>query len=681
MFREIKQTENSTYAHTIQLTDAVVDNRALTYRAAVFGKAQTSSETIAETVVKLDQVVAVGETLMNPMYLHRALEVLFPKEDAKLTEGQGMFVFGMLIDAFRFSFSKVGNDTMRSADNQSVTALAHVFADITSQSLSKRNLMLPTEGHISLLTATNIFPTADVVKEAIQVKQLADVIDTLHLDPQIGRVKTTTVAALRTAMGPAMSAAGRRILQLATMNDTFDDSMTLLNMFLRRSEDMPKRIDADINLQALASNMTMVRIALDPINGYENRTLYNPDYSFAQILAEVARLIRDNPRFSIRSLREVREYYSHIAVKDTNHRVTGLVVGRNVAFNYKAQATIFTMVGSPQSPLWSQTPVPGVEAVVDGFVSPMNGLSTASTMQTVANIASLTGRSGVALTYGMTEEELLYYAAATSQETVLAIDELGISSSFMFVNVDHGEAICYDTKSVYFGDEILSEDPAEAIIHAAEKEFFGNKHYEAKSQLIPVDFRKATFFTNPEEYATSLADTVTANIVLADGTLLSTEVETARLLRLTKKTDVKLTISPMNAAFLDGYVSTLLDMVNSMDISVPEAVRSAALMQTAMALNSVLARVYGSASAKAFARSIQRYFMASAVGLKLDASQVRGDLNRGLTIVQLQLIAATLMLRLFGLLNVNSQELMNLMEESKLSQYLIGTKAVDMTLD
>lgn len=199
-------------------TEVVVDNRALAYRAMVVGKSGTTSEALAEMVIENDSLVTLAEKLLDSTNLTSALRRILPKDEMKVTEGQTYFTFSMLVEACK----TVLKDTV----------VATVFADILSHALARKRIMLPSEGHMSMLYAEELFPAASVILRASSVKQLADVLDSLHLDPGFGQAKTATVGTITSALAPAMQMAGRQIMQLTLDNQYLSDAMVLCHMYL-----------------------------------------------------------------------------------------------------------------------------------------------------------------------------------------------------------------------------------------------------------------------------------------------------------------------------------------------------------------------------------------------------------------------------------------------------------------
>lgn len=657
-------------------TEVVVDNRALAYRAMVVGKSGTTSEALAEMVIENDALVMLADKLLDSSNLTMALRRILPKDEMKVTEGQTYFTFSMLVEACKSVLKDV--------------VVATVFADILSHALARKRIMLPSEGHMSMLYADELFPGADVILRASAVKQLADVLDSLHLDPGFGQAKTATVGTMVSALAPAMQLAGRQIMQLTLDNQYLSDSMLLAHMFLTNDELFPRALRSNPDLLALAGNLTFALASLE-YGATAGRGYDTPDHDLKNALAAANRLMRTTERFTIMSLPESREYFSAQVLREgPTLRSKGIVISRNLSAMYKAQATAFTTIGASDNQLWNQTAMPTIEGRVDAILSGLSGLRTQDLLHTISNVAllaepraSLPGEREsepdfvVIAPFGTTNREMLHFAAAVSRRVILTGGgALVAEDGSLYLRGSHGiifENQLPDMPFEPFGlvtdatVGVLSVDPAEAILLAIRDTHIGGKAIESKSQAIPLELRKAVWFTQPDDFTIPLRNEIAIEINVAGGEIVRHSFVPAVLLGYPQKgmPRVALTHMPVITALVNGYLEALLAVGKCASTNQHEKMTS---LQIGMAINSLLERVYKGIAAQQTALSLARSFTTK-------DERARQYYNQRLAQIELLFQTALFWLKAANLVDELMPEVIDALRAANVAQHIVASSA------
>jgi hypothetical protein len=646
-----------------RITDFMYDQRAIGYRAISIGGADGSFEPLAETIVRNDLETQLAAVMQNGEILYSVFDALFPKrETLKLTAQQGMMTMPLLLDAYTRALPQdIEAPVLRS--------LASILAELTATALRPLNLILPFAGLVSLSEHSAVFPTISVILESARVKRISDILEAMKLEREIGRVKTLSGAALYSALMPMFARAGRLLLQTTAQELEMQDSFLLLKYYVTRDDRLPRILLKNPNLEAMATNLTLVLAACS----VEDREMQLPEYYFERALSDTLLRLKELKRFSTKHISEVREWFTHHVIFDTpGQKVSGLVFGRNLLLENKPQVTIFSMIGTSQRPLWSQTPYPVAENRVEPVLSHLftTELRTEHMIAVTAGVATyatdlLDKEPTVFFTCGATELDLFYYAAALSRMLILTQTDDGYSVAFYNEDIP----LNYDTKSIIVGTKILSHDPAEGVIHTGLFEQTGTGAYPTRIQGVPETTRSQLFYNNPDSFTLSLGLPINLTIE-SDSVALNVSTSLAKLLVLPEQLRLSVTKQLAAPPTLQHYVNGLLKLADTVDITMQTG--EIARLRAATALTNVLLSVGASPAGKALTRSVM--IMAINTLPRDQRLELRGRLrNANLAFTVAMAVGGEILSALEYLNRDQVQAILDLAKAQKLAAYMLGS--------
>lgn len=659
--RAVRQTEmTSTRIEIEHVSDVLIDNRAIGYRAIPLGGRDSSFEPLAETIANYALEAELASALQNTELLAGVFTKIFPKKETfKLTQGQGMLTMPMLIGEF---LTALGGDGI----NKKV--LAHILAELTAHSLRALAVVLPFDGVLTLTPHYSLFPTAQDIIKASAIKRLTDVLESMKLDPEIGRVKTLSAASLYTAMAPVFVRAGRLILQTMEQDEQMKDTFCLLRMYVTQDPALPTQLRTNPDLEALASNLTLVLAAA----GHDYHDIYTADFELRSAIANSALRIRELKRFSIKHLSEVKDWYVHYTTTDgPGQRITGLVFGRSIALENRPQATVFNQVGTSRSPMWTQTPFPLAENRLEPLLTTLfsTHLNTQSLASVVTGIATyITDRFDDNMVYfanGATEIELLHYAAACSRAVALTRTTEG--ASCLFINED--AEMNYYSKSQILGTIVASDDPAEGVIHSGLRENIGAGYVPTRVQGIPDTSRMHLLLDNPEAFTVSMSTPIAIDISFEDEAL-SVETSLAQLLALPQALRLSLTVQPATYSLIQSHVELLTMMADKADITATAG--QVGRLRAAMSLSNLLLAVGASPAGRAVTRGI---LLRMTKSVQPDAREkLRGQLSNAAVSYRAAITVGAQMLVATSMLDARTAEAaLSLIAANDLDRLMIGS--------
>lgn len=644
------------------VTDVLVDNRAIGYRATAVGGRDASFEPLAELIATHDLESSLSAALMDGELMNSVFDKLFPKKETlKLTAQQGMLTMPMLIKAFR---------TALPGDGPAKTVLSQIMAELTAHSIRHLNLVLPFDGIVSLSVHDAIFPHADTIIEAARVKRITDVLESMKLDPEIGRVKTLSAASLYSAMQPMFTRAGRLLLTTIEQDLYLRDTLYLLRLYVTNDPALPKPLLNNDDLRALSTNITYVLAAVaQPL-----RDIALPEYFLAQAISESALRLRELKRFSTKHISEVKQWYVHYCLYDhPGQQVVGLLFGRNVVLENRPQVTIFTQVESANHPMWTQVGFPVAENRVEPLLTQL--YNTELKCQSLAALASGvatylhdadTQENSVYFANGATEIELLHYAAASSRRIMLSMDE---SFGIAFMNED--VELNYRSLSQMMGTTVLSTDPAEAIIHSGLRENVGEGSVPSRIQGIPDTARHMLLLSNPESFAVNLGAPMEIAIELENDITLRCKTSLSELLVLPKQLRLSLTLPLAAHSVVDSHFGLMLDMAEEADLTAQTG--QIARLRAATALSNMLLSVGASPAGRAMTRSVFIKLMQS-VEDRSERERVRGKLRHATLAYKIAMMTGAKILTSLALLSEDHADAaLSLIGVSGLETYMIGS--------
>lgn len=572
------------------ITDVTVDSRAIGYRSTPIGGRDSSFEALAEVIARHDLEMDLAAVLQSPEILSQIFDTLFPKKESlRLSAQQGLLTMPMVIDAYRQRL-RLGEK-----DATAVNTMAHIMAEITAHALRHLNIILPFDGVVTLTTHDVLFPNLDMLVDAARVQRITTVLEMMKLDPEIGRVKTLSAAALLSALGPMFARAGRLLLTTTQDDLRIRETFALLRLWLIKDSALPKTLLKSSDLEAMSANLTYVLAALStPVAEFAT-----PPYDMERAISESLVTLRSLKRFTQKHISEVKQWYVHYVLTDApGQRVTGLVFGRNMQLENRPQVTVFTQVSNSQSPMWAQAPFQfgenRVEPLLSGlFSQQLHGQTLAATVAGVATYAEI-GLQGpkVILTNGATEAELTIYAAALSRGLLVTLDDEGYDLAFQNEDVE----LNYQTNSLILGTRVISMDPAEAVIHSGYRENLGDGTVPSRVQGIPDTVRNSLLLTAPDTFTVNLGRQMPLSIEV-EGVKVSIDVTLAELLNLPRQLRLSLTQAVTPRLMVQSHVETLLALADSVDIT--SRTGEIARLRAATALSNMLASVSQSAAGKA----------------------------------------------------------------------------------
>lgn len=647
------------------VTDFLLDNRAIGYRAMAIGGRESAYEPMAEAIVAHDLEMDLAAKWADETVLQHVFDRLFPKKEKELvriTTNQGILTMPMIVEAY---LSAVAPSAVDSAAGR---VLANVLAEVTASALKHLNLILPFDGLVSLSSHTAFFPTGSTLKEAARVKRVTEVLESLSLDPQIGKVKTLSAAALYTALRPVFMRAARTLIATTQQDIEFSDSLWILKLYVTKDVRLPKYLINNSDLEAMSANLTLVLAALDE----QDREITLEPFQIEPALSKTLLTIREMKRFSIKHLSELKEWFVHYAIFDQpGQRVTGLVFGRNLALENKPQVTVFNQIGNSQKPLWTQVPYPMAENRVEPLLTHLfnTELTTQGMTSAIAGVATYTHdreANAVYFVNGSTDIELMYYAAAVSRGVVIAHDGGFQECSLVYRNED--AELHYNSASLIVGTRILSADAAEAIIHSGLRENAGTGCAPTRTQAIPETCRTQLLWSNPDSITLNLGDPITLDADL-DGTILRVDTSLSELLALPKQLRMSLTKNMITTSVLDSYFETMIQLAEK---APTDSAGSVGRLRAATHLTNVLLAVGASPAGRALLRSVMTKLVA---GRSRDEQELlRGRLRQATISFKIAVaFGANVLVALQYVSDKHANDALSLINSEDLARLMIGS--------
>lgn len=645
------------------VTDVTVDNRAIGYRATQIGGRNSDFEALAEVIARHDLEMDLAAALQSPELLSLIFDSLFPKKESlRVSAQQGLLTMPMVIEAYRDRLRPTGRDVVQ------INTLAHILAEITAHSLRHLNVILPFDGVVTLTDHETLFPNLDLIVEAARVQRITTVLEMMKLDPEIGKVKTLSAAALLSALGPMFARAGRLLLTTTQDDLRIRETFSMLRMWLIKDPALPKSLLRNSDLEAMSSNLTYVLAALStPVED-----LSTPPYDMERAIADSLVVLRSLKRFSQKHISEVKQWYVHYVLTDApGQRITGLVFGRNMVLENRPQVTVFTQVSNSQNPMWAQAPFQfgenRVEPLLTGvFGTALHGQSLAATVAGVATYAEIgQERAHVILTSGATEAELIMYAASISQGLVITLEDGSYGLAFQNEDTE----LNYDSNSLMMGSRVISLDPAEAIIHTGFRENLGEGSVPSRVQGIPDTARQNLLLTNPDNFTINLGRPMNLAIDV-DGVSVSIETSLAELLNMPKQLRLSLTQTLTPRMVVESHFETLLALADRVDITTRFG--EIARLRAATALSNFLGKISQAPAGKAILNAVFRK-MLFAVSPD-DREALRGRLRNASINYQLGILVGAQLLVATGLLDQEEASgALSLIKSTDLDRFMIGS--------
>lgn len=665
MIRDVFPTTSGVSITELEMvTDVLIDNRAIGYRANAVGGREASFEPIAELIVTHNLEMELASALMDGELMVSVFAALFPKKESlKITASQGMITMPMIVSKFRGALP---------GDGAAKTALSQILAELFANSIRHLSLVLPFDGLVELSAHDSLFPTADVIMNAARVKRITDVLESMRLDPEIGRVKTLSAAALYSALQPMFVRAGRLLLQTIDQDQQLQDTLLLLRDFVTNNPEMPKFLVNNDDLRNLATNLTFVLAALSQ----PSRELFLPEHALKTAISESALRLRELKRFSVKHISELKQWYVHYCIYDNpGQRVVGLLFGRNLALENRPQVTIFNQVDSANSPMWTQTPFPAAEnriepLLVQLFNTELKCQGMAALAAGVATYLSPDREAPANVIYcnGATDIELLHYAAALCGRVLLSksqsVDYTGWGLYFMNEDTE----LNYDTQSLLLGTRVLSADPAEAVIHSGFRENLGDGAVPSRIQAIPDTSRHQLLLSNPNTFTVGLGNPIDIKINLDDVTL-SASTSLSDLLYLPKQVRLSLTKNLATASVLRAYFDVMLALAAR---AAEDSTGDIARLRAATALSNLILSVGASPAGRAMTRTVLVKLIKSVEAV--DREKVRGKLRHAVIAYKIAAITGANILVAMDLIDAEqSHAAIDLIQTTGLEQFMVGS--------
>lgn len=668
--RAIATTVNPTTFPLDYVTDFLVDNRALGYRAAPIGGRDSNFEPLAELIVQHDLEQALAAFMQSEDMLGQVLDQLFPKrETLKLTTGQGMFAFPMLLRAVRANLPG-------SLDNAERVAFATIVAELLALALQPLNLILPFTGVVGLSYHSKLIPTPKMVKDALRVQRVATILESMKLDAEIGKVKVISAAALYAVLAPIFRRNGRLLLTTVMQDMEVDTTFLLLGMYVRRDPALPSVLIDNPDLAALATNLTYVYIALkEPLVEYKL-----PDWALKTAIADSTLRLRALQRFSTEHLSTMKEWFSHITLYDApGQSVRGILFTKNVSAELRTQVTIFNQVETANNPVWTQVPFPPAEVRVDPllqglYAAQMNSQHMTGSEASVAAYLNPMDETVVVRSPDTSEEELMYYAAAYSRSLCITVDDAqGYSLAYLFPDIEQN----YESKAIVLGTRVLTVDAGEALIYSGVRENLSSGSVPVRIQTVPDTVRDRLLLSNPDGFTTNLGTPFSISFVIKgaagskDPVTLSMEATLAELLALPGTMRLSLTNQPAAQKLLASHVELMLAMASSVDPT--SSAGEIAANRAATHMSQLLLAVATSPAGRALLRTVFIRMMSSVpAGAKRD--HVRGQLAQAKISYRLALMFGARLLETFEYLEPkHTQGMLDLIRGTHLENFMLGT--------
>lgn len=647
------------------VTDFMLDNRAIGYRAMAIGGRESAFEPMAEAIVAHNLEMDLAARWADETVLQRVFDRLFPKKEKELvrvTSNQGILTMPMIVEAYIEAVSA------SSVDSAAGRVLANVLAEVTAAALKHLKLILPFDGLVSLSVHTAFFPSNRTLKEAARVKRVTEVLESLSLDPQIGNVKTLSAAALYTALRPVFMRASRTLIATTQQDIEFADSLWILKMYITRDSRLPKYLISNSDLEAMSTNLTLVLCALDE----QDREIALEPFQVEPALSKTLLTVREMKRFSLKHLSELKDWFAHYTIMDQpGQRVTGLVFGRNLQLENKPQVTVFNQVGNSQKPLWTQVPYPMAENRVEPLLTHLfnTELNTQGMASAIAGVATYTHDQDTPTVYfvnGSDTTDLRYYAAAVSAGLVVTHDGSFTNCELAYRNVD--SELNYDSGSIIVGTRVLSSDPAEAVIHSGLRENAGTGVAPTRTQAIPETCRTQMMWENPDHLTLNLGNPLTL-AAKVNGVVLRVDTSLSKLLALPEQLRMSLTKNMVTASVLDSYFETLLRLAEKAPL---DSAGSVGRLRAATHLTNVLLAVGASPAGRALLKSVMTKLVA---GRSREEQQVlRGSLRQAQLSFKIAVaFGANVLVAMELLSEVHANEALELIQIEDLSRLMIGS--------
>lgn len=661
---------SSPAVHPIELesvTDAFVDLRAIGYRAISVGGKDSSFEPLAELIAMHNLEGELAAAMADGELMYTVFSKLFPKHESsmlRITTSQGLLTLPLIIREFRVALGGV-------VDSPARVVLSQVMAILTAHSLKHLSIVMPFDGFLDLSEHTEIFPTASVIVEAAKIKRLTDILESMRLDPEIGKVKTLSGAALYSAMQPMFSRAARLMMSSIQMDIDMQETFLLMRLYLTRDPALPKSLVDNDDLRTLATNLTLVLAAMQT----ELRPVQIPEWQMAQCLAESSLRLRELKRFKIVHLSEIKQWYVHYALTDhPGQKVTGLIFGRNLQLENRPQVTVFTQIEKANYPVWTQLGFPAAENRIEPLLASLltvelKGQTLAAAVMGAATYLTkdIDVPASVYLTNGATELELMYYAASVSRRIILGLTEDG--HALIYANED--VELNYDSMSIMGGTLILSQDPAEAVIHSGLRENVGEGAVPCRIQGIPDANRNQLVLTKPADFTVNLGEEWTVSVVIDKTVKLEATTSLADLLYLPSQLRLSMTEMLAARSLVGSHFDMMLAIANKADVT--DEFGTVARLRAAMSLSAILLNMGASPSGRALTKTVMLR-MVQKVADRDEQQRIRGRLRQAVLSYRVAMVTGANLLVAFGLLtNTQAEDAINLINVAGLETYMIGS--------
>lgn len=647
------------------VTECCVDRRAIGYRATSIGGREGGFEALAEMIARDDLEQELASALANGELMVRVFDRIFPKKETlRVTANQGLLTMPQLVEAYRQALT---------GENKSRTTLAQILAEVTAHSLKHLNLILPFDGFVTVDPHVELFPSFTTLIEAARVKRITDVLESLKMSPEIGKVKTLSAVALYSALQPMFTRAARALLQTVDQDMYLQDALLLLRLYVAQDPALPRVLANNDNLRSMSTNLTYVLASAEqPL-----RDLVVPEYMMADVISDANLRLRGLKRFETIHLDQLRSWYTHYTVSDgTGQRVVGLVFARNYKAENRTQVTVFNQISSPNYPVWTQTDFALAANRLDPVLSDLfsKSLDTKAMTAIATSVAHYLPHenedqdetASVFFVNGSTERELCYYAAANVRHLVLNATSDAFSLGYVLEDTE----LNYRTQALVLGTRILTTDAAEAIIHSGVREFVGEGVVPTRIQGIPETVRQSLLLVNPSDFVVPLAQPINIKVDLNE-IELSCETSVADLLMLPRQLKLSFTIPLANTVLVHDYVGALLAMADSVDITRSEG--EIARLRAATALSNMLLSVSGSAAGRSITRAVFIKLMQS-VPSGNEREAVRGKLRHAELSYKIALrVAAELLAALGFLTKQHADDILSLIGATGLERFMVGS--------
>lgn len=646
LHRTIATALFSTAQPLASFTDAIVSERALSYRTLELGFG-SSSEDLAELIVRNSMSRSVMLLLQSPVFVSSAVSALFPTRTTRIASH-----WKYLSDQ---SVSEAVEKAIRDTDIESPPGLLMVMTHLFSQAISKLDLVEPHRAKVSVTLEADLFPGYESLVEGVKVKKVADILDAMQIEPgAFSRASNSYFQdSLAAVLRETFSRASLQLRDIDVADYKIKFAFVAVKRYLLRQRTLPMELVDNVDLMQLALNFTVARAALsqDDFSAGEPGPLL-----YERALQDLRLSLKQTRRFRTIPLSEVRNMFATRRLFDVEHR---RLAGIGIALRYSTKATLQALflnkTTQSASPGWDCFSEPQVENMLMPYIAALATPQVTDGSVFLDELAQLTVirhpefaterlPAEVFLVNGTTEDELSHLAASFAPSIMLAATDGGEPVFVFNVPVPDGE---YHVGGSRLGDLVQTADPAEAVMLTAPALFDGTSSYEPRLQVLSPDALGGVLFTQPSTFSGRLSP-VAASMpmtITVGGEVRKIELNLQKLLLLGDETNWSIVRPPALGCAVASRLEMLVYLANRYAPNLTEITEEGVVHEKAVyAMVQLLRMVSNSAVGQQLTIAVARQVASQLRHQETDPSVVRTALQQTEFFAFLRLQLAILMM-------------------------------------